>query len=383
MKRRVRLVGLLLTAVILLAVPAANAAAQTGRVAELTQQLDREVPGLLRTYRVSGTALAVIEHGTVAHAQGFGVADVAAGTPMTGDTVFQAASISKAVTAWGVMRLVEQGKLQLDAPAEQYLTRWHIPPFAFDGQGVTIRRLLSHTAGLSTGASTGYNGFEPGEPLPTLEESLAGKTRPAGGVQIVSAPGTSFSYSGANYLMLQLVIEEVSGQSFSTYMQQEVLAPLGMTRSSYTWSPALQPATAQPYDAWGRQLPSHTFTEQAVGGLYTTAADLGRWVAAHLPGPGGEAAGRGVLLPETIREMLTPQPATAGAYLGDASSAWGLGYTLNTEAGRSTIAQHTGDNIGYKTWAVFQPEAGIGFVVLTNSDRGTNLNAALTRRWLD
>ena len=105
---------------------------------------------------------------------------------------------------------------------------------------------------------------------------------------------------------------------FSTYMQREVLAPLGMARSSYAWTPELQPTTARTYDAWGRQLPHYIIPEAAVGGLYTTAPDLARWVAAHLPGPQGEPAGRSVLMPETVRQMLTPQPATAGAYLGDA-----------------------------------------------------------------
>ncbi len=380
MPRSSRLLSLLCMLIILSSVPVTRVGAQSGSAAGFIQQLDQEAPGLLRAYHVPGTALAMIEQGTVTWAQGYGVADVAAGTPVTGDTVFQAASISKAVTAWGVMRLVEQGKLALDTPAEQYLTRWRLPPSTFDAQGVTIRRLLSHTAGLSTGASTGYNGFPLGERLPTLEESLVGNTRPRGGVRIVSVPGARFNYSGANYLVLQLVIEEVSGLSFSAYMRQEVLAPLGMTRSSYTWTPPMQAVTTCVYDAWGRQLPSYVFTEQAVGGLYTTAQDLGRWVAAHMPGPEGEPAGRGVLAPATIREMLTPQPATSGAYFG---AAWGLGSAVHSEAGRTTLAQHSGDNIGYKTWVVFQPETGTGFVVLTNSDRGMNFMAELTRRWLD
>jgi CubicO group peptidase (beta-lactamase class C family) len=379
MPRHWLLFGLLVTWMILLVSPASISTAQTERDADdFTRQVDQDMPGLLRSYDVPGTTLALIENGEVVWTRGNGMADVATGRPVTNNTVFQAASISKAVSAWGVMRLVEQGKLELDAPAERYLTRWHFPPSRFDARGVTIRRLLSHTAGLSAGLSTGYGGFEPGEPLPTLEESLAGKTTVKGGVRIVSAPGSGFRYSGANYIVLQLLVEEVTGLPFSTYMHQEVLEPLGMTHSSYTWTPEVRSATARPYDAWGQPLPNYIIPERAAGGLYTTAPDLARFVAAHTGGPQGQAAGRGVLAPETLRQMLTPQPATKGAPFGDR---WGLGYQL-TDAGSAKLAQHSGDNIGWKTWAVFHPDAGTGLVVLTNSDRGANLSVELTRRWL-
>ena len=117
MNRRVRLVGLVFTAMILLAVPASNAVGQTERATDFIHQLDQDMPGLLRSYHVPGTTVAMVEHGAVVWAKGYGMADVSAGTAVTSDTVFQAASTSKAVTAWGVMRLVEQGKLDLDSPA--------------------------------------------------------------------------------------------------------------------------------------------------------------------------------------------------------------------------------------------------------------------------
>ena len=380
MPRRWLLLGLLFSWMILLASPPSTSTAQSERTADdFTHKLEQDVPGLLRSYDVPGTSLALVEDGEVVWDEGYGLADVAAGGPVRSDTVFQAASISKAVSAWGVMRLVEQGKLDLDAPAERYLRRWHFPPSRFDAKGVTIRRLLSHTSGLSAGLSTGYSGFKPGKPLPTLEESLAGKTTVKGGARIVSAPGSSFSYSGANYLVLQLLIEEVTGLPFNTYMRQEVLEPLGMTHSSYTYTPEVRSATARAYDAWGQELPNYIIPERAAGGLYTTGPDLARFVSAHMSGPQGQAAGRGVLTPETLRQLLTPQPATKGAPFGDR---WGLGYQL-TDAGSARLVQHSGDNIGWKTWAVFRPEAQTGFVVLTNSDRGIPLSVELTRRWLE
>ena len=134
---------------------------------------------------------------------------MAAGRPVDGDTVFQAASISKTLTAWGVMRLVEQGALELDAPVGRYLTRWQLPPSPYNHDGVTIRRLLSHTAGLSL---HGYPGIAPEQPLPTLEESLSGGHPGAEDVRVVSEPGTTYAYSGGGYTLLQLVVEEVTGE---------------------------------------------------------------------------------------------------------------------------------------------------------------------------
>ena len=171
--------------------------------------------------------------------------------PVTPDTVFQVGSISKPVTAWGVMRLVQQGKLDLDAPVDRYLTRWHLPPSPFDADGVTIRRLLSHSAGLN---SQDYSPIAT-RPLPSLEQSLSGESggvnarRGSDDVRITMAPGQQHSYSNGGYTLLQLAIEEVTGEPFARYMQREVLDPLGMTHSSFTWR-ADQRSRPRPATTW-------------------------------------------------------------------------------------------------------------------------------------
>jgi CubicO group peptidase (beta-lactamase class C family) len=164
----------------------------------------------MEKYRVPGTAASLVRNGEVVWSEGYGLADRDRGVPVTADTVFQVASISKAVTSWGVMRLVESGQLELDAPVEQYLTRWHLPPSNYDASGVTIRRLLSHSAGLSV---MGYPGLRPEIQLPSLEESLSGNNGGAGEVRIIMEPGTQFSYSGGGFTLLQLIIEEVTGET--------------------------------------------------------------------------------------------------------------------------------------------------------------------------
>ena len=267
----------------------------------LVDKLDLLIPQLMEQYSAPGAAVSLVRDGELVWSEGYGLADRERGVPVTTDTVFQVASISKAVTSWGVMRLVESGQLELDAPVEQYLTRWHLPRSNYDASGVTIRRLLSHSAGLSV---HGYPGLRPDVPLPSLEESLSGNNGGAGAVRITMEPGAQFSYSGGGYTLLQLIVEEVTGETFSAYMQREVLDPLGMVHSSFEWRADLHPATAIAYSETGASLPNYLFTEQAAAGLYTTAPDLARFVAAEMPGPNGEPAGRGVLSPDTLRILI-------------------------------------------------------------------------------
>ena len=153
------------------AAPGVSAAPPVADLDSFTGQLDREQQGWLATAQVPGAAVALVRDGQLAWAGGYGQADPARQVPVTADTVFQVGSISKPVTAWGVLRLVDKGLLDLDAPVETYLTRWHLPTSNYDADGVTIRRLLTHSAGLS---QHGYPGLSPTQPLPPLEFSLSG-----------------------------------------------------------------------------------------------------------------------------------------------------------------------------------------------------------------
>jgi CubicO group peptidase (beta-lactamase class C family) len=162
---------------------------------------------------VGNFALALVKNGSVEyeifHSEG---------KPVDRNTVFQVASLSKWVSAFGVMKLVEEGKLDLDVPVSKYLTRWQLPASEFNNDGVTVRRLLSHTAGLSDGL--GYSGFEPGVPIQPIEESLTKASDAdegiSGAVQVGIEPGAEFKYSGGGYTLLQLLVEEVSRQSFAS-----------------------------------------------------------------------------------------------------------------------------------------------------------------------
>jgi CubicO group peptidase (beta-lactamase class C family) len=338
---------------------------QTG----LVQAVEGAARQALAASTTPGLAVALVHRGQVVWVAGYGLADPATGQPVTASTRFQAASLSKPVTAWGVLRLVESGGIGLDEPIVGRLRRWRPPPSPFDADGITVRRLLSHTAGLSV---HGYVGLTSDRPLPSIEASLSGETGDGFPVELLEAPGRRWLYSGGGYSLLQLLVEELSGRPFADYMQAEVLEPLGMTASGFRWSRTAQ--TARPHDAGGRPIPDFAFAEQAAAGLLTTAPDLARFLAAALPGPRGEPPGRGVLSPAGVRLALTAAPATDGR--------WGLGYGLGLLPGGDRLAYHEGANRGWRAGLALLPDRRAGIALLANGDAGSDPIDAVVQQWL-
>ena len=169
-----------------------NAQKETKEIDQFVKELDQKIPQLLNDFIVPGTAIAIIENGQIILQKGYGYSNMDKESKVTSTTGFNIGSISKTIAAWGVMKLVQKGKIDLDSPAEKYLTRWHLPNSEFDSDKVTIRRLLSHTAGLSL---HGYPGWSPTDDLPTIEESLNGKNNGPGRVEMIMEPGTKWKYS--------------------------------------------------------------------------------------------------------------------------------------------------------------------------------------------
>jgi len=302
-------------------------------------------------------AVALIEDGRL-HDEYF----ASVGNRVDGNTRFQVASLSKWVSAWGVLTLVEAGKLDLDAPVDTYLTRWRLPESGYDNRGVTVRRLLSHTAGLTDGL--GYAGFAPGTEPQALEASLthAADASPGadGRVRVGIAPGTQWEYSGGGYTLLQLLIEEVSGASFESYMQEAVLRPLGMSGSTFRYIENEADNLADFYDVDGTPATHYQFTSLAATSLYTTTSDLTRFFQAHLAGADSTPPGNGVLKPATIELMRKPHASKMGADI------WGLGVMLFAPNNQGDfIIGHDGSNEpAINTAARLDPSTGDGIVVL-------------------
>lgn len=347
-------------------------------LAAFVGQLDQLMPTLLAGYGVPGAAVALVHRGAVAWASGYGLANREKGTPVTPDTVFALQSLSKPVTAWGVLRLAEQGTLDLDAPVEQYLTRWHLPASGFDSRQVTARRLLSHTAGIAPRPSSG--------PAGSLEGSLRGQAKHGAPAVLEREPG-QFLYSDHGYAILQLLIEEITHERFADYMRRAVLTPLGVKPAGFTVDDTLRKAGAIGYDPTAAQPegeaggPIGTVVEQAAFGLHATAPAVARFLAATMRGPAGEPPGRGMLTPETIARMLTPAPGTDGANVTIGATAYGLGYGLMTLPGGVRLASHGGGSAGWKTLLALLPDKGEGLVVLTNGTRGSQVLHHVLCEW--
>jgi len=276
-------------------------------------------------------------------------------------SLFQVASLSKWITAWGVMALVERGRIDLDAPVSRYLARWQLPPGRYDNNEVTVRRLLAHTSGLTDGL--GFSGFAPGRAVPSLVEELTqtSDVGPSadGVVRVGAEPGSGWRYSGGGYLILQLMIEDVTHEDFDTFMRRTIFAPLGMRDSTFE-----NPDPARLADIFavdGSHATHYTFAATGAASLYTSAADLSTFLQAQLPGPDGEPAGRGVLTPATLREMAAPQASMFGFPV------WGLGTSLYAPtAGGGFVIGHDGQNYpAINTTARIDPAMGNGIIVLT------------------
>jgi CubicO group peptidase (beta-lactamase class C family) len=299
------------------------------------------------------------------------------GKPVDADTRFQVASLSKWITAWGVMALVEDGKIDLDVPVSTYLKRWKLPPSQFDNNAVTVRRLLSHTAGLTDGL--GYGGFKPGEPIQTLEQSLtrAADASPGadGAVRVGIEPGSTFEYSGGGYTLLQLLIEDVTGQNFNDYMRTRLFDRLGMSRSTFIIADD-DANIADFLDTKGAPATHYRFAGLAAASLYTTANDLTLFLQAHVPGPNGEPIGRSVLSPRTLEDMRRPHASQFGADI------WGLGTILYApnKAGGYIIGHDGNNDPAINTAARIDPATGDGIIVLESGSR--LLATTLAGEWI-
>ncbi len=324
--------------------------------------LHLDLADALRALKIPSVSIALIDHGTLARARAYGDA--------TTRTRYQAASLSKLVTAIGALRLVQQGRLDLDRDVNDELASWQVPRSDLAREHkVTLRGLLSMTGGIGV---AGYIGYEPGARLPTLAQILDGAP-PANSapVRVEHVPGTVYAYSGGGFEIVQALIEQATHQPFARAMQDLVLGPAGMTDSSFTQPlpPALAAGAAGGHDANGAELAGRwrVIPELAAGGLWSTPTDLAKLLIGISRAYRGESGQ--VLDPDMARALVTRQ--NGGPY--------GLGAAV-AGSGRDLVLMKRGQNVGYQGYALIFPQSGQGIVVMTGSDNGTILASALIRR---
>ncbi len=333
-----------------------NKIAQTGNYSEFVQSIKVEINN---NYN-GNAAMLLIAKGEVNATH-----HVSKGNQVTENSIFGVASLGKWVTAVAVMKLVEQGKLELDTPVSNYLTRWQLPPSKFDNDGVTVRRLLSHTAGITDGL--GHDGFPPEAKVQPLVEhlTLAADREPdkSGRVLVGVEPGTSWQYSGGSYNLLQLLIEEVSGQNFTDYMYQTIFAPLGMSNTSYQVDRESQ-QTAE-YFGESQELKVYpNYTSLAATGLYSTTSDLAKFVRSQIPS--------GVLSNPSPRILSDTSILTMHQPLGNSGGLdiWGAGVMLFAENNQNSfVVGHGGRSPMLNATARINPATGDGFIMLQTGNK--------------
>lgn len=319
-------------------------------------------------YNVPGFGLALIEQGEIVATRGFGVLEVGGDDPVTGETLFQAASISKSVTAMATLHLVEAGMLDLDVDVNEALRSWQVPENEHtQTRKVTLRGLLSHTAGLTV---YGFRGYPPGQKLPTLRQVLDGGP-PANSdpVRVFQEPGTAYSYSGGSDVVVQQLLEDVTGEPFINLMQELIFDKLGMAHSTFEQPlpEAYAAGAATAHRSNGEPVPGrwHIYPELAAAGLWTTTSDLARVVVEVLRSYAGES--NAVLSVKMTRQMLTPP---MGWY--------GLGFFIIETEGWTRF-QRPGWNEGYHSFMGGCISTGQGIVWMTNGENGKLLGLEVMR----
>ena len=340
-------------------------------------ELDRSAPAILSHFDIPGVVVATVVNGSPSHTYAYGYANLEHHVPMTPDTVFRVASISKSLTAWGVLRLAERGDLDLDGPAERYLTPWPLAKSPFPTSAVTIRRLLNHTAGLNAGADTFRN---PDQPARTTQDLLDRKIS-QGGAALVRPAGEAFEYSVPGYSLLQMILEDRTGQPFNGYMRDTVLRPLGMTSSSFEWDPSLRGRTATPYLDDGRPGAVTVPDDQAADSLFSTATDIARFIAAPLPDT-RLPAGAHVLSARSVDQLFDrPVEIPSLQLAGLSADLPGLGYFVEKAPDQPDIVTNGGFDPGWSSRFYLVPGTGDGLAILTNSDRGQPVIAQIASIW--
>jgi CubicO group peptidase (beta-lactamase class C family) len=318
----------------------------------------------MKKYNINGVSIAVIHNYQIEWAKGYGFADVFENRQVTENTLFQAASISKSLNSVGVLKLVQENKLDLNTDINTYLVTWKFPyDEKSNNKKITISNLLSHTAGLTI---HGFPGYAKGDSIPTLPQILNGQ-KPANTQAVRSSdePGKSVNYSGGGVTVSQMIVIDVTKLPYDVFMQKNVLDPLGMRGSSFTQPPAgtNKVLYATGYRADGKEIPGkfHIYPEQAAAGLWTNPIDLCKYIIETQLSWQGKSSK--VLTPEMTRLRLTP-------VLEDAA----LGTFVNSRVtGSLKYFNHNGGNEGFQCTAIGCRDNGEGVVIMTNSDNGSLL----------
>jgi CubicO group peptidase (beta-lactamase class C family) len=333
----------------------------TNRRDEGFAAIDAYIDGQIRELRIPGLALGIVQGDQIVHLKGFGVADPS-GRPVTPQTPFMIGSVTKSFTALAIMQLVEQGKVELDAPVQRYLPAFRVADEAASAQ-ITVRHLLNQTSGLSR--ATG-NQFQASRDM--RADVLERQVRSLSTAQLTEPVGVAFQYSNANWWPLGLIIQTVSGQPYNVYIQQHILAPLEMRQSFTSVADAQKQGLAMGYRYWfGRYLPAdpqdagHYPGMLPQGGVISSAEDMAHYLIAYLNQ--GRYNGKPILSPAGMAEVQRPAIPVGTS----ADTFYAMGLDVGATNGVPTVS-HDGSMFNFHANLVLIPEDSWGIILLENAE---------------
>ncbi|MFT6842632.1 MAG: CubicO group peptidase (beta-lactamase class C family) [Psychroserpens sp.] len=317
-------------------------------------------------YNVPGVSIAIVENREVRWAKGYGMANTESKIEVNSNTIFQAGSISKPLAALAALKLVEEDSLNLDQDISEYLKDWQIPESQFTkDEKVTLRRLLTHTAGMTV---HGFPGYKQTDTFPTIIEVLDGKGNTPQ-IFVDTIPGSIWRYSGGGYTLMEKLVEDISKKPLDKYMAEEFLIPIGMNNSTYEQplGTKYHSNASAAYNSKGELIKGlwNNYPEQAAAGLWTTPTDLAKYcieIQKILSGKND-----GILSKKTIDQMLTKH-----------KNNWGLGPSLQWK-NDSLIFRHGGKNEGFTNEFISFANKGSAVIVMTNADNGGKLIGEILR----
>jgi CubicO group peptidase (beta-lactamase class C family) len=326
---------------------------------------------LMQRLHVPGVAVAVIKDFQIHWSKAYGIADVETGAAADDNTLFQAASISKPVSAMAMVKFAGDGKFPLDADINSILRSWRLPegPLTKERR-VTARMLASHSSGLGDGF--GFPGYDPGAPLPSVVQIINGQSPSnVGPVSMARPPLQAMQYSGGGFTILQLALTDAVGRPFPEILRDAVLSPIGMTNSVFEQplSPARDRNAARGHDDNGKSMGAkwHVYPESAAAGLWTTPVDLAKFVIEVQKSVHGQS--NRVLSRTAIQEMLNP------VGVGD----FAVGLSME-KRGQGWYFKHSGGNWGFICFMIGHKLNGYGLAVMTNSFNGQPLINEIQQR---
>ncbi|MGM0640329.1 MAG: serine hydrolase domain-containing protein [Thermotogota bacterium] len=337
-------------------------------IEEYTNRFSDKIENIIYDYDIPGLNISLIKNNEIVWMESFGYADLEEKRKMEKDTVFRVESISKSLTTWGIMKLVDEGRIDLDKPIKNYIDDWNFNSSEYDSGKITTRMILSNSAGLNLGKIGPETLFSPYEELPDKRDLIKEE------FDIFQEPGKSFYYSDIGFNILDILVEEIIGKTFEKYMKENVLSELDMNNSGYKWNEKWKGNIPNGYDVNGKEIPPYTYAMSGSGNLFSNLEDISKFVIKSMNYDNS-------FISSKLKKMIhEPVYESIPGYYGLVFDSYSLGHYIDFLGETKSIA-NGGQGTGWMSQIQFIPETGDGIVILTNSQRSWPAFAYLLNDW--